>query len=106
MSKYKDFEELRDQPILLFPNTKYEVRYVDKDHVWINGRQFISLKRVGEMIKEKHMTNADRLRAMTDEKLAEWIYKVQDEDALRKENFLQPLSKSWWLDWLKQEYKE
>lgn len=50
-------------------------------------------------------TNADRLRVMTNEELAEWIYKVQDEDALRKGNYLPPLSKSWWLDWLKQEVK-
>lgn len=50
-------------------------------------------------------TNADRIRAMTDEELAEWIYKVQDEDALRKGNFLPPLSKSWWLDWMRKEVK-
>ena len=85
---------------------KYIVRYVDKDHVWINGRQFISLKRVGEMMKEKHMTNADRIRAMTDEDLADWIYSVQDQDAYRKENFLLMLSKRWWLDWLRQEAKQ
>ena len=48
-------------------------------------------------------TNADRIRAMTDEELAEWIYQVQDEDALRKENCLPPLSKSWWFDWLQRE---
>lgn len=51
----------------------------------------------------KPQTNADRIRAMSDEKLAEWIYQVQDGDAYQKENFLPPLSKSWWLDWLKQE---
>ena len=48
-------------------------------------------------------TNGDKIRAMTDEELAEWIYKVQDEDALRKGNYLPPLSKSWWLDWLRKE---
>lgn len=52
------------------------------------------------------VSNGDRVRSMTDEELAEWIYQVQDEDALRKGNFLPPLSKSWWHDWLKQEYKE
>ena len=51
----------------------------------------------------KPQTNADRIRAMSDEKLAEWIYQVQDGDAYQKENFLPPLSKSWWLKWLKQE---
>lgn len=49
------------------------------------------------------MTNAGRIRAMTDEELAAWIYQVQDGDALRKGNFMPQLSKSWWLDWLKQE---
>ena len=29
------------------------IRWVDKDHVWINGTQFISLKRTGEMIRER-----------------------------------------------------
>lgn len=29
------------------------LRFVDKDHVWINGTQFISLNRVGEMIRER-----------------------------------------------------
>ncbi len=29
------------------------LRWVDKDHVWINGVQFISLGRTGEMIRER-----------------------------------------------------
>ncbi len=53
--------------------------------------------------KTMKQTNADHIRAMTNEELAEWIYQVQDGDAYQKENFLPPLSKSWWLDWLKQE---
>lgn len=56
--------------------------------------------------KIQKQTNADRIRAMTNEELAEWIYQVQDGDAYQKENYLPPLSKSWWLDWLKQEAKE
>ena len=48
-------------------------------------------------------TNGDRIRAMSDEELAEWIYQVQDGDAYQKENYLPPLSKSWWIKWLKQE---
>ena len=52
------------------------------------------------------MTNADRIRAMTDEALAEWLIVVEkailyhqptlDLAALRKD----------WLDWLKQEVEE
>lgn len=53
--------------------------------------------------QKKPQTNADRIRAMSDEELAEWIYQVQDGDAYQKENYLPPLSKSWWLKWLKQE---
>ena len=29
------------------------LRWVDKDHVWINGVQFISLQRTGEMLRER-----------------------------------------------------
>lgn len=29
------------------------LRWEDKDHVWINGVQFISLQRTGEMLKER-----------------------------------------------------
>lgn len=35
-------------------------RFVDKNHVWINGRQFISLKRVGEMIEEDRKKRPER----------------------------------------------
>lgn len=49
------------------------------------------------------LTNYDRIISKTPEELAEWIYQVQDGDAYQKENFLPPLSKSWWLDWLKKE---
>lgn len=86
------FDELRNQPLLLFPTPKNDVYFADKDHVWINGRQYISLKRVGEMMKEKRMTNADRIRAMTDEELAEWLEAHCYQYG--------------WLDWLKQEAKE
>lgn len=44
-----------------------------------NGNQF------------KPVTNADRIRAMTDEELAEWIISITEDLTTR------------WLDWLKQE---
>lgn len=34
-------------------DSKYDVRFVDADHVWVNGRQFVSLGRVGKMIEER-----------------------------------------------------
>lgn len=53
-------------------------------------------------------TNADRIRAMTDEELAEWFIKIQDDvadyydggHAVAPEL---PTMKNSWLDWLKQE---
>ena len=46
------------------------------------------------------MTNADRLRSLSDEELAEWIGKAEGDPALvireQKE----------WLDWLKEEVKD
>ena len=48
------------------------------------------------------MTNADKIRAMTDEELAKWIVK-------RTEGWGMPecdLYVQSWLDWLKQEVKE
>lgn len=97
------FDELRNQPILLFPNPKDEVRFADEDHVWVNGKQFISLRRVGEMVKEKRMTNADRIRAMTDEELAKHfsIYCWSDNWCGHHRD-----CEACWLDWLKQEAKE
>ena len=104
------FDELRNQPILLFPTPKNEVHFADKDHVWINGRQYISLKRVGEMMKEKRMTNAARIRAMTDEELAEFFQNTTFCDScfiFKNECGTERYScKQRWLDWLKQEAAE
>ena len=56
-------------------------------------------------------TNADRIRAMTDEELAEWFIKVQDDVADYYDGghaFAPelPTMENSWLDWLKQEAKE
>lgn len=42
--------------------------------------------------EEKPKTNADRIRAMTDEELAKWL-----------DGELPSKPKEWWLDWLKEE---
>ena len=47
-------------------------------------------------IDEPKQTNADRIRAMTDEELAEWLAKNDPE--------CDP--PEWWLGWLKQEAEE
>lgn len=46
--------------------------------------------------KAKTMTNADRIRSMTDEELAEVLHNAGG-------NWY---SEEYWLDWLKREYKE
>jgi len=58
--------------------------------------------------KPQKQTNADRIRAMTDEELAEWFIKIQDDvadyydggHAVAPEL---PTMKNSWLEWLKQE---
>lgn len=44
------------------------------------------------------MTNADKIRAMTDEELADFLHRKMDAAVVR----------GWksWIDWLKQEVKE
>lgn len=48
--RYKAVEEVLDaQPAVALAPVKEH----DSDHIWYKGKQYISLKRVGEMIKEK-----------------------------------------------------
>ena len=58
----------------------------------------------------KPQTNADRVRAMTDEELAEWIVSVQqdivDYYSCKKHVPELPVESKIWLDWLKQEAEE
>ena len=54
-----------------------------------------------EYWKTAKQTNADRIRSMTDEELAEFLEKTQKEAWL-----MCTLSKKGWLDWLKEEVKE
>ena len=58
--------------------------------------------------KDRRISNADRIRAMTDEELAEWFIKVQDDVADYYDGghaFAPelPTMENSWLDWLKQE---
>lgn len=61
-----------------------------------NGNQF------------KPMTNADRVRSMTDEELAMWINDVTTNalSVLALGSNKQTKTIFYWLDWLKQEAKE
>ena len=49
----------------------------------------------------KKKTNADRIRSMTDEELADWVWAA--ETAGRAYG---PRGKQAWLDWLRQEAKD
>ena len=51
-----------------------------------------------EDFKSNIITNADRIRSMTDEELAEYLYIKTCEDG-----FPQFTTENDWLDWLKQE---
>ena len=44
------------------------LRWIDKDHVWINGVQYISLQRTGEMIRERteKKSSKDKIEAFHD----------------------------------------
>jgi hypothetical protein len=59
--------------------------------------------------KPKPTTNADRIRAMTDEELAGWLAKHNERSAVCP-NFgardCQASCRKCWLDWLKQEASE
>jgi hypothetical protein len=59
-------------------------------------------RRIGEILKPKSITNADRIRAMTDEELAEWIA----GGVLNLEGGSLEMATEAWLDWLKQEAAE
>ena len=66
------------------------------DYITINGKRYpVSDFR----FPTKPKTNADRIRAMTDEELAEWL---ADHPVVSKYDENNPQHKAW-LDWLKQE---
>jgi len=61
-------------------------------------------------VKGNKQTNADRIRAMSDEELAEFCFRITDDvasyyggDGYEPEY---PVASKGWLDWLKQEAKE
>lgn len=62
--------------------------------------------------KPKPITNADRIRAMTDEELDKFLDEVQWDvanycgDVTQKQKYPFPDQKGAWLDWLKQEATE
>ena len=57
-------------------------------------------------VKGNKQTNADRIRAMTDAELAEWLHCPRTKDMFPNlENYVMPSCEDW-LDWLRQEVEE
>ena len=58
--------------------------------------------------EKKPVTNADRIRAMSDEELAEWLSDMHDAVTCPNNGAIDcnPSCKRCWLDWLKQEVKD
>ena len=101
----------------VFPDTVEEFmqqnRMVDEDHVYSNGVEYVPIFRMMQWFEHhperkngevKPVTNADRIRSMTDEELAEFISDIKlrafkyfghtgDYDEIVESN----------LEWLKQE---
>ena len=73
------------------------------DHDWCAENEECGL------FRPKTMTNADRIRTMSDEELAEWLAKHNERSAVCP-NFgahdCQASCRKCWLDWLKEEAKE
>ena len=65
---------------MTFPDTVEEFmeqyKIVDSDHVYTNGTEFVPVFRMRQWfdhLQAKPLTNADRIRAMTDEELAQFL---------------------------------
>ena len=54
----------------------------------------------------KRMTNGDRIRAMTDEKLAQWLTFVEGKILAKQPALSRSELFADWLDWLKQEVSD
>lgn len=65
------------------------------DYCSLTGDTIVDLDDSCSSWRAKHPTNADRIRAMTDEKLADFL-----------DNVNYPYSYEEWLEWLKQEVSD
>lgn len=55
---------------------------------------------------ERKMTNADRIRSLSDEELAAWIARVEWEAGLKQRPLTEYAMRMEWLEWLQQEVAE
>lgn len=99
---------------MTFPDTVDEFmeqyKSIDTECVYSNGIEYVPIFRMKqwfEHLKVKPKTNADIIRSMTDEELAEEIVKCVLADLFRLNVIgTRPNTKEEWLEWLKEETGE
>jgi len=96
--------------MMLFPDTVEEFieqyKVVDSDHALSNGAEFIPVFRMRQWfdhLQAQPITNADRIRTMTDEELAELLVSTDGDFPPNCEDVPVRKLEAYWLDWMKQE---
>ena len=94
--------------MMQFPDTIEEFmelfKVVDSDHVYSNGIEFVPIFRMQQWfdhLKAQPKTEGDKIRAMSDEELAEYLYSVENAP----EVFVLGLQ-DLWIEWLKEVVEE
>lgn len=96
--------------MMLFPDTVEEFieqyKVVDSDHALSNGAEFIPVFRMRQWfdhLQAQPITNADRIRTMTDEELAELLASTDGDFPPNCESVPIRKLEEYWIDWLKLE---
>lgn len=96
--------------VMLFPATVEEFieqyKVVDRDHAISNGAEFVPVFRMKQWfdhLQAQPITHADRIRAMSDEELAEWHKQMMEGYCPRPTSECPSDCYQCWLDWLRQE---
>ena len=90
MKEVKDYNPSKDPRLI---NCKTEC---GNDKCYARRYGLFAEKTCPNFVEPKPITNADHIRSMTDEKLAEWLAKNDPECD----------TPEWWLDWLKQKAED
>lgn len=72
----------------------------------LGGKDSVDATAFAYAEKKNPITNADRIRAMSDEELAEWIETIADCDMCPMRKNCHGSCRLKWLGWLKQEAAE
>lgn len=118
MNKLKDFEKwLEKQGYMILPTSKnpYEILRAKKDkdtviiyqkgdskeHLSIMDKDYPLIRKF--ITESKSKTNADRIRNMSDEELAEFLCKVKSDYQWMEHEFPSEEEHSEWEEWLQSE---